>query len=340
MPVPRIVDDSSLDLIRYIDPAPNLDDGYTYNWTHITSEDGSLSPFENRTISYCLQSGAMALFTFQGTRVSVYGSESDQVADVHIWSSYSINGQSNTTHKSGARGGDHLLFFDSGYMPYDEYTLQIYVGYAEDDAGYSLDYIRYETTSTAATSASLASSSLVTPTYSPILTLTSVTTLSSSSVASLSSQKPTASSTKSIAPAATTATVKPETSLESQKTGIIVLSTLGGVAFLLALAYTVYNFWRKRGPYRRIDLNDEIPGEHEDLVPSSSNKTRDPRVLFSSSPPPTPEPDAGPRPQPVGDGRISPYGPHAVISTDEKKTYLSVAGTIAASASAHDEEDA
>ena len=64
--VPKIVDDSSLDLIRYIDPAPNPNGEYTYRWVHETSDDGVLSPFNNRTISYCLQPGAMALFTFHG----------------------------------------------------------------------------------------------------------------------------------------------------------------------------------------------------------------------------------------------------------------------------------
>ena len=122
----------------------------------------------------------------------MYGSESDQVIDVDIWSSYSMNGESNSTHHSGARAGNHLLFFDSGYMPYAEYTLQIYVGYAEDDAGYFLDYIRYETTNPVVTSTSQLPS-LVTPTNSPTLTLASNTANASPSVALHSSQSPTMS---------------------------------------------------------------------------------------------------------------------------------------------------
>ena len=71
MPIPQIVDDSNVQLIRYIDPAPNPDGADTYNWTHVTSEDGVLSPFNNRTISYCAQGGAMALFTFHGTSLTL-----------------------------------------------------------------------------------------------------------------------------------------------------------------------------------------------------------------------------------------------------------------------------
>ena len=192
----------------------------------------------------------------------MYGSESDQVMDVDIWSSYSINGESNSTHHSGVRAGNHLLFFDSGYMPYAEYTLQIYVGYAEDDAGYSLDYIRYETTTPVATSTSQLPS-LVTPTNSPTLTLASNTANASPSVALHSSQSPTMSPWTSSGQAAATASVTPGSSHSESRNLKIVLSTIGAVASLLACAFLIYKCYKRRGPYRPIDLNDEIPSEHQ-----------------------------------------------------------------------------
>ncbi len=282
MPYPQEVDDSRLDLIRYIDPAPSPDGGYTYNWTHTTDPEAYLSPYYNRTISVCLQSGAMALFTFEGwypvyiqisraehvadltgTRVSVYGSEPDEIVDVHNWSSYSINGQSNHTYDSGALGGNYLLLFDSGYMPYGEYTLQIYVGHAEDDAGYYLDYIKYETTSTSAPTSTSQPSALATPTYSPLLSLSTTAASSNPTVTSSSSQTLSASSssTTNTTHASVTASVNAASSLS--KPAVISLATLGGVACIISLALLVFWLRRKRGQYRRIDLSDEIPGERQ-----------------------------------------------------------------------------
>ncbi|KAI0717855.1 hypothetical protein C8T65DRAFT_640193 [Cerioporus squamosus] len=340
MSYPQEVDDSRLDLIRYLDPAPDYDAGFTYNWTHLTSPEDDLSPYNNRTISVCSQSGAMALFTFEGTRVSVYGSESDQIGDVNNWSSYSINGMSNHTYKSGARGGDHLLLFDSDYMPYGDYTLQIYVGHAEDDAGYSLDYIRYETTSTTAPTSTSQTSSPATPTYSPTLTLSSNTAPSSSPT-----QTATASSTTSTTQAAVTTSVQSTSSLAKPAT--IALSTIGGAVGLIGLGLLVLWFKRKRGQYRRIDLTDEIPGEHQGLSPFFSEKGEGRRVLFSASAPPSPAPDSGAMPQAeaassavsTAGSRLPPYEPHGALTSDEKTPHLSLVGTTATVSLSSDDED-
>lgn len=66
---------------------------------------------------------------------------------MQIWSSYSINGQSNVTHLSGSQVADRLLLYQSEEMPYAQYTLQVYVGHAEDDVPYYLDWIEYNTSS-------------------------------------------------------------------------------------------------------------------------------------------------------------------------------------------------
>ncbi|TFK85310.1 hypothetical protein K466DRAFT_192302 [Polyporus arcularius HHB13444] len=348
MPYPQEVDDSRLDLIRYIDPAPSPDGGYTYNWTHITDPEAYLSPYYNRTISVCLQSGAMALFTFEGTRVSVYGSEPDEIVDVHNWSSYSINGQSNHTYNSGALGGNYLLLFDSGYMPYGEYTLQIYVGHAEDDAGYYLDYIKYETTSTSAPTSTSQPSALATPTYSPLLSLSTTAASSNPTVTSSSSQTLSASSssTTNTTHASVTASVNAASSLS--KPAAISLATLGGVACVILLALFVFWLRRKRGQYRRIDLSDEIPGERQGLFPFFSEKSEGRQVLFSASPPPTPTPasdtvlpQAADSVVAVADGSLPPYDTDAapVVPSDEKPAHLSVVGTISAGSTSSDDED-
>ena len=70
-----IVDDSRLDLIRYIDPARD-GNKFVYNWTHI--DDVSNDLIYNRTFSSCLQAGSMVFFTFHGmcphsSHSSIYG---------------------------------------------------------------------------------------------------------------------------------------------------------------------------------------------------------------------------------------------------------------------------
>ena len=87
----------------------------------------------------------------------MYGFEPFSVSDVQLWSSYTINGENNVTHTSGNKQADNVLFYHSGEMPFGQYTLSIYVGHAEDDASFFLDWIEYNTTSATASTSSSAS---------------------------------------------------------------------------------------------------------------------------------------------------------------------------------------
>ena len=49
--------------------------------------------------------------------MAVYGIEALTVSDASIWSSYTINGEHNTTHFSGDVGSNRLLLYQSDEMP-------------------------------------------------------------------------------------------------------------------------------------------------------------------------------------------------------------------------------
>ena len=237
-----IVDSADFDRIRYIDPSPDPT-GFTYPWIY-RNVDG----FYNRSYSMCLQSGCSAMFTFQGastpvcecqkyrpeclaigTRVAVYGYESYQVSEVQLWSSYTINGMNNVTHVSGTKQSSDTVYYQSDEMPFGEYTLFIYVGHAEDDAGYYLDWIEYNTTSTDIASSTQTSASSTTSTQ------TSSTQSAADATGSLGSTN---------------------THHGAPPIGAIAGGVVGGLILLLGALFVVY-LWRRR----RASMGDHIYGD-------------------------------------------------------------------------------
>ncbi|KAI0752908.1 hypothetical protein C8Q80DRAFT_1267374 [Daedaleopsis nitida] len=254
-----LVDDSNIDLIRYIDLLPSMTT-FVYNWTHVKSNTEPLLLY-NETVSTCLQSGCMALFTFYGTRVVVYGSEAQPVSSVSVWSSYSVDGQTNYTHLSGTQPADHLLLYQSEEMPYAQHTLFIYVARAEDDVGYTLDWIEYNTTSRSSDDGSAISSE--TP---PLSSSPSSSSLSASiSPASWSSAAFTATQVSS------TANVKLAVS-----GGIIATVTICSLAAVLGVLIALF-WWRRAHIFNAVKLQHECPGEHQD-------------IFATNLPPPDPSP--------------------------------------------------
>ncbi|KAI0800054.1 hypothetical protein C8Q74DRAFT_1444048 [Fomes fomentarius] len=337
-----IVDDSLVDLIRYINPAPSTD-AFVYNWTRINPTNDLVY---NRSISGCLQSGCMALFTFH---------EEVEVANMQVWSSYSINGQNNVTHQSGSQGADRLLLYQSEEMPYAQYTLQIYVGHAEDDIPYYLDWIEYNTSSRVSPPPPTISLEATTGTSPP----TSPTTVSvASDTSSLLSSYPSGTSFTSQHPLSNS--IKPVVSQ-----GVIAVIAVCGGAVMLG-AFTAMYLTRRRWASQSSNVVPEAPDDHQDVFapmlpatdpsplysafPSadehSSRLSTDDRtggegererLLTASSPPSTQQHGLAPSHSHddllgLSHGRTSPYGPHAVIM-GEKVTYLVLAGTTPMSAS-------
>lgn len=232
-----IVDNTNSSRILYVNP-PGGSTGFIYPWQNFQA-----GGFYNDTYSACLQAGCRAIFTFEGestplshsgladkifhrtigTRVAVYGEESYCVSDTQIWSSYSINGQDNVTHISGTHSASYLLFFQSEEMPFGQYTLYIYVGYAEDDCSYNLDWIEYNTTSSVVSSASSS-----TPSSSSTLTATHT---SQSTTSTQSSGLSRSGGTDRAA---------------GSNTGAIAGGVAAGVVVLLTALWLAYRQWKRR----------------------------------------------------------------------------------------------